>query len=114
MNRFAARRLLAALGPYWLFLLLGLAILVAVAAVPDLPPPENLANVVAQGAPLAVLATGQTFVILCGLIDLTVGQLLGLVVVLEARGSRGNEAANGPWHPALLLALGLAEQAPGW
>jgi ribose/xylose/arabinose/galactoside ABC-type transport system permease subunit len=45
----------------------------------------NLGNVVTQSAALGCVAIGQTFVIAAGLIDLSVGQLLGLVVVLTAR-----------------------------
>src|SRR6059036_2070115 len=58
----------------------------------------------AQSAALAVLALGQTFVILCGLIDLSVGQLTGLIVVLVCDVAAGQDAMTAP---ALLLALGL-------
>lgn len=63
---------------------LGLAalLLVGVAAVPSFRATGNLLNVLDQSAPLAVLALGQSFVIAGGLIDLSVGQLVGLVTVI--------------------------------
>jgi ribose/xylose/arabinose/galactoside ABC-type transport system permease subunit len=85
-----------------------LAALAAGAVVPDFSTPENLANVVAQSAALGVLAIGQTFVIVCGLIDLTVGQLLGLIVVITC-----DVAAGRPdWFVAVLaIALVLGAGA---
>ncbi len=81
-----------------------LAVLAAMLAVPDFGTRENLANVVAQSAALGILAIGQTFVILCGMIDLTVGQLLGLIVVLSCDLAAGRpERLAG----ALATALGL-------
>jgi ribose/xylose/arabinose/galactoside ABC-type transport system permease subunit len=53
-----------------------------VAASPEFRTPDNLRNVARQSAALGVLALGQTFVVLSGLIDLSVGPLAGLVVVL--------------------------------
>jgi hypothetical protein len=50
--------------------------------VPDFNTEVDL-GVVTQSAALGVLAIGQSFVIVCGLIDLSVGQLLGLIVVLS-------------------------------
>jgi ribose/xylose/arabinose/galactoside ABC-type transport system permease subunit len=66
-------------GIYWLLLL---TVLVAAVCLPTFRSYENLTNILNQSASLAVLSVGQSFVILCGLIDLSVGQLLGLVVVL--------------------------------
>src|SRR5690242_9538417 len=42
----------------------------------------NAMNVLEQSATLAFLAVGQAFVIAGGLIDLSVGQLVGLVTVI--------------------------------
>lgn len=67
-------------GIYWLLLL---TVLVSAVFLPDFRSHENLTNILNQSASLAVLSIGQSFVILCGLIDLSVGQLLGLVVVLS-------------------------------
>jgi len=63
------------------FALLALVI-VGFATVPAFRRPDNLVNVLDQTAALAILALGQSFVIAGGLIDLSVGQLVGLVTVV--------------------------------
>jgi len=89
---------------YAIVIVLLLAVLAAVIGVPDFNTEENLGNVVTQSAALGVLAIGQTFVILCGLIDLSVGQLLGLIVVLSCDLASGRPE----WFvAAMALALGL-------
>jgi len=89
---------------YAIVIVLLLAVLAAVIGVPDFNTKENLGNVVTQSAALGVLAIGQTFVILCGLIDLSVGQLLGLIVVLSCDLASGRPE----WFvAAMALALGL-------
>ena len=45
---------------------------------------DNVMNILEQSATLAFLAIGQAFVIAGGLIDLSVGQLVGLVTVIAA------------------------------
>jgi ribose transport system permease protein len=75
----AAARLARSAGIYGLLVI---AIALATIFVPGFSSPTNLGNVVTQSAALGCLAIGQTFVIAAGLIDLSVGQLLGLVVVL--------------------------------
>jgi ribose/xylose/arabinose/galactoside ABC-type transport system permease subunit len=62
------------------FGLVGL-VLVGFAAVPSFRSPDNLLNILDQSAALAILALGQMFAIAGGLIDLSVGQLVGLVAV---------------------------------
>jgi ribose/xylose/arabinose/galactoside ABC-type transport system permease subunit len=44
----------------------------------------NVANILQQSATLAILALGQAFVIAGGMIDLSVGQLVGLIAVVAA------------------------------
>jgi ribose/xylose/arabinose/galactoside ABC-type transport system permease subunit len=89
---------------YGIVIVLLLAVVGAVIGVPDFNTEENLGNVVTQSAALGVLAIGQTFVILCGLIDLSVGQLLGLIVVLSCDFSAGRPE----WFvAAIAMALGL-------
>ena len=44
--------------------------------------PQNIANVLRQAAVLGLVAVGQTFVVLAGLMDLSLGMVAGLVVVL--------------------------------
>ena len=69
--------------------LLAVSIVLATLFVPGFASATNLGNVVTQSAALACVAIGQTFVIAAGLIDLSVGQLLGLVVVLTCALSDG-------------------------
>jgi ribose/xylose/arabinose/galactoside ABC-type transport system permease subunit len=85
-------------GIYWLLLL---TVLSAAFYLPNFRSYENLTNILNQSASLAVLSVGQTFVILCGLIDLSVGQLLGLVVVLGC-------ALMGSQFGGTIAALGVA------
>ncbi len=76
----------------------------AAGVIPEFRAPDNLANVATQSTALAVLALGQTFVILGGLIDLSIGQLAGLIVVVVCDAGAGRDAMAAP---AILLALGL-------
>jgi ribose/xylose/arabinose/galactoside ABC-type transport system permease subunit len=69
--------------------LLAGVLVASVVFVPGFADATNLANVVTQSSALALVAIGQTFVIAGGLIDLSVGQLLGLSVVLTCALSEG-------------------------
>nr|WP_295467027.1 ABC transporter permease [Mesorhizobium sp.] len=64
---------------YWALIAL---ILIGVATGPQFRTLSNLANILDQSAVLAVLALGQAFVIAGGMIDLSVGQLVGLITVV--------------------------------
>src|SRR5580765_2754123 len=75
--------------------------------VPGFASPTNLANVVTQSAALGLVAIGQTFVIAGGLIDLSVGQLLGLAVVLSCAFTEGRSELLLPVLAAM-VALGAA------
>lgn len=55
---------------------------VAALAVPDFRTPYNVRNVLVQMVPLAIVAVGQTFVILTAGIDLSVGPTIALVNVV--------------------------------
>jgi ribose/xylose/arabinose/galactoside ABC-type transport system permease subunit len=94
--------------------LLVAAVVLAALFVPGFATPTNLGNVVTQSAALGFVALGQTFVIAAGLIDLSVGQLLGLSVVLtcaltDGRGDLLLPVALG------MLALGAAVgSVHGW
>jgi ribose/xylose/arabinose/galactoside ABC-type transport system permease subunit len=82
--------------------------------VPDFATPTNLANVITQSAALGFVAIGQTFVIAAGLIDLSVGQLLGLSVVLTCALTDGRAELLLPVALAM-LALGAAVgSVHGW
>jgi ribose/xylose/arabinose/galactoside ABC-type transport system permease subunit len=89
---------------FGIYLLLAALAVFAAATTPEFLTQQNLANVVNQTAALAILALGQTFVIAAGLIDLSVGQLLGLVAVLtcDFMGGVPERAA-----PAIAIALAL-------
>ena len=82
----------------------------AAAAIPAFRTADNVANVLTQAAALGFVAIGQTFVIVAGLIDLSVGQLLGLVVVLVCALMDGHSERT-LW--ALGLAVGIGG-AIGW
>jgi ribose/xylose/arabinose/galactoside ABC-type transport system permease subunit len=84
-------------------------VLIALLLVPSLWLSEyrgvlNLGQIVQQSAALAVLAIGQTFVIACRMIDLSVGQLMGLIVVASCSLMDGRPEMT---VPAILLALAI-------
>jgi len=85
-----------------IWVLLAAAVAVAAIALPEFREPENLANVVRQSSALGMLAIGQTFVIMAGLIDLSVGMAAGLVVVLTSALIDGSAAMT---LPVILLML---------
>jgi ribose/xylose/arabinose/galactoside ABC-type transport system permease subunit len=90
-------------GRFGMFALL-LMLLAVGATVEEFRSAANLANVVKQSAALGVLALGQSFVVVGGMIDLSVGQLAGLVVVVTCDLMQGQPAMT---VPAVLLALAL-------
>lgn len=65
---------------YWALLSL---LVIGVVWLPEFRTLSNFANILDQSAASAILALGQAFVIAGGLIDLSVGQLVGLVVVVS-------------------------------
>jgi ribose/xylose/arabinose/galactoside ABC-type transport system permease subunit len=84
-------------------------VLIALLLVPSLWLSEyrgvlNLGQIVQQSAALAILAIGQTFVIACRMIDLSVGQLMGLIVVASCGLMDGRPEMT---VPAILLALAI-------
>jgi len=87
--------------------LLGVVLVAALLFVPGFASPTNLANVVTQSAALGLVAIGQTFVIAGGLIDLSVGQLLGLSVVLSCALTEGRSELLLPVLAAM-VAMGAA------
>ncbi|MEX0923754.1 MAG: ABC transporter permease [Rhodovibrionaceae bacterium] len=96
--------LLERLSRHAVFLVLGMLIATAAILHPEFAAPRNLVNVLIQSAALAFLALGQTLVITCGLIDLSIGHLMGLVTVLISDFMQGESWRTGP---AILLALGI-------
>lgn len=100
----ASARLSDMAGRYGIYLLLAVLAGFAAVANPQFATVGNLVNLVNQSAALAILALGQTFVIAAGLIDLSVGQLLGLVAVVVCDLMGGAQAMAAP---AIMLALAI-------
>jgi len=66
----------------WLVLLF--LVIVVIIIVPDFIYPRNIANVLVQMVPLGLTSIGQTFVILGGGIDLSLGSQVSLITVLAS------------------------------
>ena len=83
--------------------LVSLVILLAIAGalIPSFLLPDRLLLLGQQVAPLALVAIGQTLVVLMGGIDLSVGSILTLSLVLGAGLSRGSDARSADRHPRL-------------
>ena len=90
-----------------IYALLATVSALALIFVPGFAAPGNLANVITQSTALGLVAIGQTFVIIGGLIDLSAGQLLGLAVVLSCAFAEGRPDATLPIVFAV-VALGAA------
>ena len=91
--------------------LVSLVILLAIAGalIPSFLLPDRLLLLGQQVAPLALVAIGQTLVVLMGGIDLSVGSILTLSLVLGAGLSRGSDAV----APIAILACLAAGAAIG-
>lgn len=90
-------------------LVLGLIILTASVS-PTFRTQENFTNVVAQVAPLAAVAVGQTLVLLLGGIDLSVGSVVSLAtIILSFSGRNGTLSLGSALFLTLLMgaAVGL-------
>jgi len=87
-----------------MLVLLGALVLICAASVEGFMTLQNLAGILRQSAVLGCLALGQTFVIAAGMLDLSVGSLVSLVVVLCAHLMDGHSG----WAlPGALAALVL-------
>lgn len=95
------------IGRIGIYALLLATLLLSAAFVPGFASAGNLANVATQSAALGLVAIGQTFVIIGGLIDLSVGQLLGLTVVLTCALTDGRSVMMLP-VAAAVIAMGTA------
>ena len=87
------------------FVALAIAVVFGIVAVPNFATIANLDAILRQVAVLGIVALGQTFVILTGGIDLSVGMLMGLVTVLS-NGIMAGDAALIPVIVLLALAIG--------
>lgn len=97
-----ARSLLS--GRYGIFWLLLIMLVALGVYIPEFRTVGNLVNVLNQSAALAILSVGQTFVIIAGLMDLSVGMLIGLIVVVTSDLMQG---ASSLTALAIIAALGL-------
>ena len=91
-------------GRYGIFWLLVVMVVVLGIYIPEFRTVGNLVNVLNQSAALAILAVGQTFVIIAGLMDLSVGMLIGLIVVITSDLMQGDSSLT---VLAVAAALGL-------
>ncbi len=94
-------------GGLGIYALLLAVLMLSAVFVPGFAATGNLGNVVTQSAALGLVAIGQTFVIIGGLIDLSVGQLLGLTVVLTCAWTDGRSVMLLP-VAAAVIAIGAA------
>lgn len=67
----------------------------------DFLSPSNLENIMRQGGPLVLVATGQALVIITGGLDISVGSVMGLASVIAAM-------AGGRWGLAAGILCGIA------
>jgi len=104
-ERIKPREILSRSGPLW-----GLIILCVVMTIlsPYFLTFNNLFNVGTQIAVIAILALGQTFVIVSGGIDLSVGSVLGLAGIVFGWATA---VANLPLPAALVLGIGAGALA---
>jgi ribose transport system permease protein len=99
------RRRLPAINPIYLVLIVLLA-LIAVKN-PQFIEPTQFMNFLKRAAPLAILSSGQLFVLIAGGFDLSVGSLITLTVIGASMLSDNDPGATW-WVIALLFALGAA------
>ena len=67
----------------------------------DFISPSNLENLMRQGGPLVLVATGQALVIIVGGLDISVGSVMGLASVIAAM-------AGGRWGLEMGILCGIA------
>lgn len=89
-----------------IFLLLAATVVISAMTIPAFRDPANLANVIRQAGVLGILAIGQTFVIVAGMIDLSIGMIAGLVVVLSSVLLYGEAALTLPVVALMILVGG--------
>ncbi|HUK65298.1 MAG TPA: ABC transporter permease [Anaeromyxobacteraceae bacterium] len=97
-----------ALAPLWTLIVLG--VVFGVGSGGSFLRAVNLNNILIQSSPLAILATGMTFVLLTGEIDLSIAAVMGLTGMIAARLYLDLQLPE-PWPVVLALlcatALGL-------
>src|SRR5579859_3303497 len=75
-------RRLTSLSPIWTLILM--AVVFEIASEGSFLRPVNLNNILIQSSTLAILATGMTFVLLTGEIDLSIAAVMGLTGMIAA------------------------------
>jgi ribose transport system permease protein len=85
--------LAAWVGPVWVWAILGAVLLYGFSAIPDFWRWDNLSSVMRQAIPLALVAMGQTLVILTGGIDISVAAVISLANTLAMGMMGGSEGA---------------------
>ena len=96
------RGLSAWLGPVWVWLILGAVVAYGFYFIPDFWRWENLSSVMRQAIPLALVAMGQTLVILTGGIDISVAAVIALANTMAMGLMGGSE---GPVAYAMVLPI---------
>ncbi len=81
------------LGPPWVWAILGLVLIYGFFVIPDFWRWDNLSSVMRQAIPLALVAMGQTLVILTGGIDISVAVVLSLSNTMAMGLMNGSEDA---------------------
>lgn len=81
------------LGPGWVWAILAALAIYGFYFIPDFWRTDNLLNVLRQGIPLAIVAIGQTLVILTGGIDISVAAVISLANTLAMGLMGGSEGA---------------------
>lgn len=100
--RVAGVRLTPVVGAYIVLLLL---LIISTVASSSFLTGNNLSNVLRQAAPLAIVALGQTVVILAGGLDVSVGSVMTLATVV---GARVMDSDPGMVVPTIVVVLALS------
>jgi ribose transport system permease protein len=92
--------------PFWVAIALLALVVLMTAMEPSFGTTENVANVTRNFAPFGIMALGMTVVIITGGIDLSVGSIMGLVVIVAGLFLTWQY----PWYVAFAMGLftGLA------
>lgn len=101
-------RLRALLSGKLVWIILVALLIFSFAASPYFRNPINLTNVLKQSIGLGIAAVGQTFVILAGGIDLSIGSMISLMTTLIAGGYTNNADASMLGLILMTLGIGLA------
>jgi len=81
------------MGPPWVWAILGLVLLYGFFLIPDFWRWDNFTSIMRQAIPLALVAMGQTLVILTGGIDISVGVVLSLSTTMAMGLMDGSDGA---------------------